>query len=352
MHTSFWQDMFVRGLHDDVCVGPHTLNIGNDMTQPLLLCRIAWLEYYRGPEERISGAGSENDSRFDWESYNFASYCGNVYGYVASSGNRTIDVSKLGAHDETAHGVLVVWVSVHPTKKQQRVVGWYRNATIHRSLQQSPVGRECTSLSGDRVEFHAEADELDAHLLPPDERQFVIPKGAGFMGQSNVCYMRHPNAAELVDRLRRYIEEHPTPIRCKVRPEDNYPEIAGIGSRFVEGSVRRVAVNAYERDSAARAACIAHWGVECRVCGINFEGVYGKIGKGFIHVHHRVPMSSIGREYEIDPIDDLAPVCPNCHAMLHSTNPPFSLEELKVRMTAARPDGLASRFSRSKGSGR
>ena len=45
--------------------------------------------------------------------------------------------------------------------------------------------------------------------------------------------------------------------------------------------------------------------------------MYGEFGQGFIHVHHIVPISKIGKEYKIDPIKDLVPVCPNCHAMLH-----------------------------------
>ncbi|MDC9497701.1 MULTISPECIES: HNH endonuclease [unclassified Pseudoalteromonas] len=36
-----------------------------------------------------------------------------------------------------------------------------------------------------------------------------------------------------------------------------------------------------------------------------------------MHVHHIVPISDIGDEYQVDPIRDLRPVCPNCHAMLH-----------------------------------
>jgi 5-methylcytosine-specific restriction protein A len=50
---------------------------------------------------------------------------------------------------------------------------------------------------------------------------------------------------------------------------------------------------------------------------MDFEKMYGEIGHGFIHVHHIIPISTIGEEYKIDPIKDLVPVCPNCHAMLH-----------------------------------
>ncbi len=56
---------------------------------------------------------------------------------------------------------------------------------------------------------------------------------------------------------------------------------------------------------------------------------YGQIGEGFIHVHHLKPLSEIGQEYEVDPIEDLRPVCPNCHAMLHRKKPPYTIEQLK-----------------------
>jgi 5-methylcytosine-specific restriction protein A len=86
---------------------------------------------------------------------------------------------------------------------------------------------------------------------------------------------------------------------------------------FVEGASHQVTVNAYERNPAARAACIAHYGSTCVVCGFNFGAVYGPLGKGFIHVHHLKPLAEISGRYEVDPITDLRPVCPNCHAIIH-----------------------------------
>ncbi|MDG9671837.1 DUF3427 domain-containing protein [Hahella sp. CR1] len=99
---------------------------------------------------------------------------------------------------------------------------------------------------------------------------------------------------------------------------------------YIEGATKTITVNAYERHGAARAACIRAHGVSCSVCGINFAEVYGKIGEGYIHVHHLVPLSNIKQEYELDPVRDLRPVCPNCHAMLHRDDPPYSIKELKI----------------------
>lgn len=99
-----------------------------------------------------------------------------------------------------------------------------------------------------------------------------------------------------------------------------------------EGAAFELTMTAYERDPRARAACLAHYGVACSVCCINFERTYGEIGKGFIHVHHLRPLASVGRQHETDPIQDLRPVCPNCHAMLHKTSPPLTITELRARL--------------------
>ena len=96
-----------------------------------------------------------------------------------------------------------------------------------------------------------------------------------------------------------------------------------------EGAKKEIIVNRYERNREAREKCIAAHGCKCAACGMDFEKVYGEIGRGFIHVHHLVPLSSIGVEYELDPINDLIPVCPNCHAMLHRHDPPLMVEELR-----------------------
>ncbi|HSX81067.1 MAG TPA: HNH endonuclease [Candidatus Saccharimonadia bacterium] len=49
----------------------------------------------------------------------------------------------------------------------------------------------------------------------------------------------------------------------------------------------------------------------------------------FIHVHHCRPLSEIAGEYVVDPIEDLRPVCPNCHAVIHRRTPPFTIEEVR-----------------------
>lgn len=106
-----------------------------------------------------------------------------------------------------------------------------------------------------------------------------------------------------------------------------YPD--DIGDVYFEGAKKQINVNKYERSRAARDKCIDHYGPLCSVCEFDFAKFYGDIGKDFIHVHHMVPISDIGSTYELDPVEDLRPICPNCHAMIHRSNPCISIADLK-----------------------
>lgn len=103
---------------------------------------------------------------------------------------------------------------------------------------------------------------------------------------------------------------------------------------LVEGEASEVVLNKYERSRSAREACVQHHGYSCAICGFNFESVYGEIGRGFIHIHHIAPISGRGGEYQVDPVRDLIPVCPNCHAMVHRRTPPMSITELQVVLSS------------------
>ena len=108
-----------------------------------------------------------------------------------------------------------------------------------------------------------------------------------------------------------------------------YPDEVDLDKDYSEGKTKKVLINAYERNLIARKKCIEHFGLNCQVCNFNFESKFGDLGKNFIHVHHKIDISAIGREYSVNPIKDLITVCPNCHSMLHKRKPAYSIEELK-----------------------
>lgn len=121
---------------------------------------------------------------------------------------------------------------------------------------------------------------------------------------------------------------------------NDYPDESDVDKKlFPEGGKQTVQVNRYERNPEARAACIKHYRdasgqneIRCQICEMNFEKTYGSFARDFIHVHHIKPVSEISESYEVNPITDLLPVCPNCHAMLHrnENGVPMTVARLKL----------------------
>jgi 5-methylcytosine-specific restriction enzyme A len=108
-----------------------------------------------------------------------------------------------------------------------------------------------------------------------------------------------------------------------------FSETADAKQTYVEGAATQVTQTRYERNVFARNECLKHYGYSCSACNFNFESYYGSLGYKFIHVHHLSQVATRKQEYKVDPIQDLRPVCPNCHSMLHKQNPPMTIEELK-----------------------
>ena len=97
-----------------------------------------------------------------------------------------------------------------------------------------------------------------------------------------------------------------------------------------EGAVKWIESIRYERDPRARADALKYHGRSCSVCDFDPVEFYGReIGERLIHVHHIVPISKIGEEYEVDPKTDLAPLCPNCHNAIHKTDPVMTPKQLR-----------------------
>ena len=129
-------------------------------------------------------------------------------------------------------------------------------------------------------------------------------------------------------KLNNSIKEKAQSLLNKEKIKIIYPDDIEDKDLF-EGAKKQITVNAYERSSQARKECIEHYGSKCSICKFDFEKTYGEIGENFIHVHHIKPLYEIDEKYKINPIEDLRPVCPNCHAMLHRRKLAYSIEEIK-----------------------
>lgn len=106
-------------------------------------------------------------------------------------------------------------------------------------------------------------------------------------------------------------------------------------TEFPEGAKKRVEVDRYEKNPIARRRRLEHDDYTCQVCDLKFEDRYGEFARGYMHVHHVVPLSQITdhENHRVNPKDDLVAVCPNCHAMLHRhPDNPCNVETLRLLM--------------------
>ena len=165
-------------------------------------------------------------------------------------------------------------------------------------------------------------DYLDTVAKPKDKYFFVRFRNAALKGVTRENWTTF--TCQLKGRSQRIYLPRAKAVWIDPCEEDGH----------VEGAAVSVMMNRFERDQEARKKCIKHFGCKCQVCELDFGAKYGTdIGSGFIHVHHLQPLSKIRKSYVVDPVKDLIPVCPNCHAMLHKAN--LTPNQLRVRVKAS-----------------
>lgn len=69
----------------------------------------------------------------------------------------------------------------------------------------------------------------------------------------------------------------------------------------------------------------------CEACGDNLQIKYDEYGKNYIQFHHREPLSSYP-EGKLNSYKDLAPLCPNCHVIIHRTKPIMSVKDFREKV--------------------
>lgn len=108
---------------------------------------------------------------------------------------------------------------------------------------------------------------------------------------------------------------------------------------FNEGYPNEVTIKQPYRDRKLTQQAKAKYGTTCCVCGFDFESVYGKLGAGYIQVHH---LRQVAAGEKRNTVDDVRVVCANCHVMLHHRrNDPVSTKALRrvVKMNTGAPMG-------------
>lgn len=120
-------------------------------------------------------------------------------------------------------------------------------------------------------------------------------------------------------------------VETPLFPENSFEPL--IGPVFEEGEQYILLSKRVERSAAARKRCLDVHGYRCKVCRKSMSDRYGAKGEGVIEVHHLHELWQKDGKHLVDPENDLVPVCPNCHRMIHTEQPALSLEAVRNMLT-------------------
>ena len=184
------------------------------------------------------------------------------------------------------------------------------------------LGIDCNqALYSERGNFYAPIRTYPCVLF--DKAGFIVVNSSSELDGFGIKFKKRTNVSKLISSASTYqlISAWQVNLAEEVLQEDN--------REYFEGIATTISVNRYERNREARNKCISRYGCVCQACGTKLSDIYGPAARDCIHVHHITTISSVGEEYQLDPILDLIPLCPNCHAVTHLRKEPYSIKELQ-----------------------
>lgn len=230
-----------------------------------------------------------------------------------------------------ANGLVALSERISPLRKNLLISQYYAPACRVTSPQLAALASVNGGYSVVNAQYggvgrvFCEATGFDPQLRPDGTPRWWAVWSKGYSHPDGFIWQMHDEVAQALEALEWVDRDHTIAM----------PEEICAATQLFEGATIPVTVNSYERNLVARKACLAHYGYACVVCGFNFSTVYGPLGEDYIHVHHLVPLSEIGKSYVVDPIADLRPVCPNCHAMLHRKTTALTIRQLATLLAKA-----------------
>ena len=118
----------------------------------------------------------------------------------------------------------------------------------------------------------------------------------------------------------------------------NEPRVVLDERTVIEGELRIRTQEYRTRSRYLRDAAIEHYSVNghivCQSCEFEFAAAYPGVGDGYIQIHHLKPVSYMKGE-EIDmahALNNVCPLCANCHQMVHRNTPPLSIADLQSHL--------------------
>ena len=108
-----------------------------------------------------------------------------------------------------------------------------------------------------------------------------------------------------------------------------------------EGELRLRTTEYRTRSRELRDLAVQHYSesgyIHCSACEFEFGKAYGSIGKGYIQIHHLKPISFMRGETMSmgDALENVRPLCANCHQMAHRQTPPLNIAKLIAKLNVS-----------------
>ena len=106
---------------------------------------------------------------------------------------------------------------------------------------------------------------------------------------------------------------------------------------ITEGNILYKQSKTFKRSYKLRKCAIKEFSkngkIYCEICSFDYDTKYTKIGKGFIEIHHKKPIAFYDDNFTktlTKALDNLSPVCANCHRMIHRKSPCYDIQEMKL----------------------
>ena len=156
-------------------------------------------------------------------------------------------------------------------------------------------------------------DELIDALIGPVEIE-EVPETLEELEAKAALETQQSIVAPVIQPVEEVLQVTPTPSITEKQIEDKVPQ------------EEVVDLIDYEK---AKALCIEYYGAICDLCGFDYGYTYGEAFENQIQVHNIHAQDEVEVVQDTDPIKDLIPVCHNCHQIIHSQNPPVSVEQMR-----------------------
>jgi hypothetical protein len=197
---------------------------------PVLFAKVGWMKFYDGPhpdDPKPLGGGLNNRRNFGHEGFNFRRHGDRLLGFVSAPAHHgNLDLQRIDPSHVSGNrirGATVVFVATDQKFVGQRIVGWYRAATIYADRMDYEPAIEEQMMGEVKPQFRRfrpsgysfECKVADAVLLPLSRRRhprgFPVPKKNG-LGEANVCYpFKDGKAREWIREAVRYISSYSGP---------------------------------------------------------------------------------------------------------------------------------------------